>query len=66
MRALIISVPPPTWHHKIAALSVQSDLPELPRPLSVEVVPDSVVDPALRDPDLDVSGAHVEVEVEVA
>ena len=63
---LNVSVLSPTWNDKIAALSVQGHLPELPRPLGVKVVPDPVVYPDLGDSDLDVSGPHVEVEVEVA
>ena len=61
-----VSVLSPTWNDKIAALAVQSDLSELSRPLGVKVVPDSVIYPHLRDSDLEVAGAHVEVEVEVA
>ena len=62
---LNVSVLSPTWNDKIAALAVQSDLSKLSRPLGVEVVPDPVVYPDLGDSDLDVSGPHVEVEVEV-
>ena len=61
-----VSVLSPTWNDKIAALAVQSDLSKLSRPLGVEVVPDTIVYPHLRHPDLDMSGAQVEVEVEVA
>ena len=63
---LTVSVLSPTWNDKIAALSVQGHLPELSRPLGMKVVPDSVVYPDLRDSDLEVACAHVEVEVEVA
>ena len=47
-------------------MSVQGDLSKLSRPLCVKVVPGPIVDPHLRDADLDVAGAQVEVEVEVA
>ena len=63
---LNLSLLSPTWNYKIAALSVQGDLPKLAGPLSVKVVPDSVVNPDLRHSDLDVSGPHVEMEIEVA
>ena len=55
-----------TWNNEVAALTVQSDLPELVGPLGVEVVPGPVVDPDLGDPDLEVTAPQVEVEVEVA
>ena len=61
-----VSVLSPTWNDKIAALAVQSDLSKLSRPLGVKVVPDSVIYPDLRDSDLEVACAHVEVKVEVA
>ena len=61
-----VSVLLQTWNDKIAALSVQSDLPKLSRPLRVEVVPDTIVYPHLRYPDLDVASPQVEVKVEVA
>ena len=54
-----------TWNNEVAALTIQSDLPELVGPLGVEVVPGPVVDPDLGDPDLEVTAAQVEVEVEV-
>ena len=63
---LNVSLLSPTWNYKIAALSVQGDLPKLSRPLGVKVVPDTIVYPHLRHADLDMSGAQVEVEVEVA
>ena len=56
----------PTWNYKIAPLAVQGDLAELSRPLSVKVVPDTIVYPHLRHSDLDMAGAQVEVKVEVA
>ena len=64
--AVYVSALSPTWNDEIAALSVQGDLSKLSRPLCVKVVPGPVVYPHLRHSDLDVTGAQVEVKVEMA
>ena len=55
-----------TWYSELIALTIQSHFAKLLGPFSVEAVPLAIINPCMRHSNLDMTSAHIDMQIQVA